>query len=102
MRNIHYWLTWMFARQVIPAHNLSIMSLPRFRSLFSGIDPLFCGYSGGIDLMMADYQNQPWVKSAMLAVLRRFDFLLKVAGNLLPLTFDTPWSSHLMFIGRKS
>jgi 2-polyprenyl-3-methyl-5-hydroxy-6-metoxy-1,4-benzoquinol methylase len=101
LRYIHYALTAAFAPHVIPSHNLGIMSLPAFRALFpASVEPLFCGHVGGIDLMIADYQEQTLLKRAALRLLRKADLLMRLAGNLLPV-FDTPLSSQILFVGRK-
>jgi SAM-dependent methyltransferase len=48
LRGANYVLAWLFCKDLIPLHNLSIMRRDRFRKLFLNPDltPLLCGYFG--------------------------------------------------------
>jgi SAM-dependent methyltransferase len=48
LRGINYWLAWVFRKELIPLHNLSIMQQDQFCRLFKRHDlaPLLCGYYG--------------------------------------------------------
>lgn len=106
LRGIYYPWTWLFNREQLPLHNLSIMRLAAFQALFDGPDltMLQCGYHGTFSFWL--FTARPSAR-----VMRHVVRLLLVAQRgldvLLRLLFgrrgaESAWlSPSLLYVGRK-
>jgi SAM-dependent methyltransferase len=102
LSGINRYMVRRFMPELLPIHNLSLMNLPVYRKLFErpDLEPLACGYQGGVNLLMGAFDENR-VPPLLLTLLRRaqllMNFLQFFTGPL-----NTRWSSpNLMFIGRK-
>ena len=106
LRGVNYLLTRAIDPPALQLHNLSIMSLYPFQSLFAlpGFTANYCGYQGGIHLTLADEPRGRWQGKLTLAVARKVQALINVA--LFRLWGNTPpesaaFSPFLVYIGEK-
>ena len=103
LTGIHYAMTRILMPQQIPLHNLSIMRLREFRSLFegSGLEEIHCGYGGGVNLLVAYTPNPVGFRRLLQALSLKLQVFGNMAGHArLCLGPYLNWS--LVFIGRKT
>ena len=106
LRGLNYWSTWLLAPDVLPAHNLSLMDLKRFDSEFqrSDLRKTFCGYFGGISLLLSDLDRKTGAARILAPVMRKAQLALDMAtyamfdGRSCRNRFLSP---YLGFIGTK-
>jgi SAM-dependent methyltransferase len=102
LTGIHWAVARVMAPWQIAIHNLGIMRLQPFARLFEnrGLETLYCGYQGGINLLLS-YTHQPagWRRplQAVLMKLQLAAFAARRAG----LCRGRYLNSSLVFIGRK-
>ena len=84
LRGANYILTWLFHRELIPMHNLSIMRKGEFSKLFDkeGLLTLFCDYYGTFDFGMFDTKRNSPMRF-VLAFCQRLQLALNVVFRLL-------------------
>ncbi len=102
LTGIHYAMTRMLMPHQIPLHNLTIMRLREFRSLFegSGLEEIHCGYGGGVNLLVS-YTPHP---AGYRRLLQALSLKLQVFGNMAGhagLCRGPYLNWSLVFIGRK-
>lgn len=103
LRGFNYYTLSKYLPKVIPLHNLTIMNLPVYRKLFARPDltSQYCGYHGGIHLLMAAVDEAPMSK----AMLKLFRSSQVVANMMQSVTgpLDSRWTSpFLLYVGRKA
>lgn len=93
------------ARDVYDAHNLSIMKLPVFRSLFEGhgLNEAFCGMVGQLSLLGVASVERPGFTGRVLRLscrvenfINHFMFLIQRGRAI-----ETRWSPLFLYIGKK-
>jgi hypothetical protein len=104
LTGLHYCLSWLISKDVLRMHNLEIMNRRKFGSLFPPelVQPLFCGYWRGIDLLIADAEVRG-MRALLSRVIRKLQLGLNIWGNLAPWAtpFHARYSSHLLYVGRR-
>ena len=105
LRGVNYALAWLFRKELIPLHNISIMRRDEFCKLFRRPDltPLLCGYFGTFSFGL--FNTRPDSKrrhllnicAAMQRVLNAM-FRLVLRGRGAETTYFSP---YLIFIGVK-
>jgi SAM-dependent methyltransferase len=88
----------MLAPEVVAAHNLDIMQIPKFRSLFEipGLERLFCAYYGGLNLGIAFAET-----TAFHRALPKLQIMANLAARAVPIPENRWTSPFLLYIGRK-
>ena len=105
LRGANYLLAWLFCKDLIPLHNLSIMRRDKFCNLFltHELAPLLCGYFGTFSFGI--FNTQPESKRRyLLMVCDKVQRLLNAAFRLLfgARGAETSYfSPYLIFVGEK-
>jgi SAM-dependent methyltransferase len=87
----------LLPRQIVQAHNVSIMTLPAFQALFpSHVQTLFCGYLGGLNLGLACSGDTLYSRS-----LWRLQYLANLIMRVISVPENRCTSPHLVFLGRR-
>jgi SAM-dependent methyltransferase len=105
LRGLNHICSWLFDRDVLAIHNLSIMNRRRFEALFAAkaLERLHCGYFGTFNVRLFNAKGRfgrllmrvssPWQAPLNLAFRTLFG-----ARSL-----ETPWSSpNLIYVGRRT
>jgi 2-polyprenyl-3-methyl-5-hydroxy-6-metoxy-1,4-benzoquinol methylase len=106
LRGLNKWLTKLSCPEVLPLHNLNIMKVRAWNSLFdiTGLQKLYCGYFGTIDLCIVDGLHSR-MGSGFLVMLRQVQMLFNIALNWLCSSGGIESgaiSPFLIYIGRKA
>ncbi|GAX62987.1 SAM-dependent methyltransferase [Candidatus Scalindua japonica] len=105
LRGLNYYVQTILNKSVIKKHNLEIMELQRFRSLFmmESIDEVYCDYYGTYNF--ATFNVKP---GSIMVYVKYILLCLQMVLNPLMHVFlrnrglDSPlWSPYLIFIGKK-
>src|SRR5258707_7140675 len=102
LTGIHYALTRILMAHQIAIHNRGIMRKEPFRRLFEGMgmEPLYCGYGGGLKLLDSYKPNPAGFRYAVQALALKLQFFANMAARAgLCKGRYLYWS--LVFIGRK-
>jgi SAM-dependent methyltransferase len=105
LRGINYVLAWLFRKEVIPLHNISIMCRDRFCKLFDRPDltPLLCGYYGTFNFGLFNTRRGSMMRhvlSICMEVQRVLNLIFRLAFRARGV--ETPYfSPYLIFIGTK-
>lgn len=105
LRGANRALTWLCNRQILPLHNLDIMTLPAFEDLFTGeeLESLFCGYYGTFNLHLfyaPDGSPARWLVGLAHRIQPALNVLFRsLLGNRG--LESALFSPSLLFIGRK-
>ena len=100
LSGFNYHMVEKYAAHVIPLHNLTIMNLPAFKKLFTRpeLDPIYCGYQGGIHLLMGAIDGATISNMKLLRYSQFGANMMQVVTGPL----DTKWTSpNLLFVGKK-
>jgi len=105
LRGINYLLTWIFRKELIPLHNLSIMRKDEFCRLFSrpNVATLLCGYYGTFSFGIFNVRSGS-TKRHLLMVCDKAQRLLNAAFRFLFGARGAEsrfFSPYLIFIGVK-
>ena len=105
LRGVNYFLSWIFNRDVLRAHNLDIMRKERFWKCFGDerLTPLFCDYVGTFDFSLFNADAGSPMRFA-LEVCRKAQVGLNVLWHLLfgDRGAETRlFSPYLLYIGTK-
>jgi len=101
LQGIYYPLTKIFSPGLLPKHNLKIMNLDRFMSLFDKniFSPQFCGYYGVLNFGML--QGHGFVQNLFVRFLQMAQTLFNpILRNCHPFE-NSLTSPYLLFIGKK-
>jgi SAM-dependent methyltransferase len=102
LSGLNYFMVKRFEPELLPLHNLTIMKLDKFKTLFErpSLEPEFCGYKGGLNLLMALVNDE-----SLPVPVRRVLSLGQLAASLgmsVVGSMDAPSiSAALLYIGRK-
>lgn len=105
LRGVNYLLSWLFKKDVIPLHNLSIMRKQTFCAIFDrlGVTPLMCGYYGTFNFGLFNSRPSSWKRH----LLRACGNAQRVLNALFRLLFGARgaesvyFSPYLIFVGVK-
>ena len=105
LRGFNYFLSWVFQKDVIPLHNLSIMRKQTFCALFDGLSvtSLMCRYYGTFNFGLFNTSSASW-KRHLLNVCGKVQKLLNVLFRVLfgPRGAECAYfSPYLIFVGVK-
>lgn len=102
LTGIHWALARILTPWQIAIHNLGIMRRRPFERLFEnrGLETLFCGYRGGINLLMSYTQDPAGWRRPLQALLIKLQLAASAARHA-GLCRGRYLSSSLVFIGRK-
>jgi hypothetical protein len=69
LRGVNYFLSWVFQKDVIPLHNISIMRRQAFCALFDGlgVTPMMCGYYGTFNMGLFNTAPRSWKRHLLRA-----------------------------------
>jgi len=104
LRGINWLQVRLFAPAQLPLHNLSIMSVGRFRQLFPSdrLSESFCNLIGGLHLLMGNIGEGVGVQQPLLGILRKAQFAI----NIVQCEIGAPnawWlSPQLVYVGTKT
>ena len=101
LRGLNYFLAKLVAPRLIQIHNLEIMSVSAFASLFDAeiLTPLWCGLVGGIGIeMVTSHSENRVLRLAGSVVQKLFNLLLRISPFRIESRVTSP---HLVFIGTK-
>jgi SAM-dependent methyltransferase len=105
LTGIHYALTRVLMPHQISIHNRAIMRLKPFRRLFEqpDLEPLFCDYFGGLNLMIAYTSNPTGFRAALQGLVVKLQILANMAGRIggARLLRGSYLNGALVFIGRR-
>jgi SAM-dependent methyltransferase len=102
LTGIHWALARILTPWQIAIHNLGIMRRQPFERLFEnrGLETLYCGYQGGINLLLSYTQDPPGWRHPLQALLIKLQLAASAARHA-GLCRGRYLSSSLVFIGRK-
>jgi SAM-dependent methyltransferase len=102
LTGLHYAVTRIMMPHQIAIHNLDIMHRQAFERLFEGkgLDPLYCGYGGGLNLLIS-YNPQPVGFRRLVQALALKMQLLAHLARQAGLCRGRYMNANLVFIGRK-
>jgi SAM-dependent methyltransferase len=105
LKSFSYPFLAVLGRDLLHSHNTKIMRLRSFTSLFGGLGlkPVYCGYCGMFQLYGMSFRHE---RSLRGLVAQGLDRLQDLADHLMFLwlrgaAFETRWSGHLVFVGRR-
>jgi hypothetical protein len=108
MRGLSFGFIWVFGRERLAMHNLQIMKIGHFRSLFpeKRLVPLFCGYTGtfNVTLPPSICEGSLWARGAAKFL---YGVLMSLINISLHVLFGDRgpesrfYSPNLTFIGTK-
>jgi hypothetical protein len=84
--------------EVVAAHNLEIMKLPRFRALLDmpGLERLYCAYFGGLNLGIAFGDDTVFRRA-----LPKLQMVANLVSRVVPIPENRWTSPYLLYVGRK-
>jgi SAM-dependent methyltransferase len=90
----------MGAPEVLAAHNLEIMRMPKFRALLEmpGLDRLYCAYYGGLNLGIALPYGDA---TGFLRALPKLQIVANLVSRVVPIPENRWTSPYLLYVGRK-
>jgi SAM-dependent methyltransferase len=102
MTGIHWAAARILAPWQIAIHNLGIMRLGPFQRLFEnrGLETLYCGYQGGINLLLSYTPDPPGWRGPLQAAFMKLQ-LAAFAARRAGLSRGRYLNCSLVFIGRK-
>ena len=88
----------MLPPEVVAAHNLEIMKIPRFRALLDmpGLHRLYCAYFGGLNLGIA-FGGPTMFHRA----LPKLQIVVNLVARVVPIPENRWTSPYLLYVGRK-
>jgi len=102
LQGMHLRSVRRYAPQLLPLHNLTIMNLDSFRQLFQNpsLEQKFCGYQGGIHLLMSDVHGGS-IPHSKLAALRKTQAVLNLIQSWTGSVESRLTSPYLLYVGQK-
>jgi SAM-dependent methyltransferase len=105
LRGLNYWLMRFFNKELLAAHNFSLMALPSFKNCFSalGLQTLVCRYYGTLYLGLFSPERK-FVKYWPYRFLVRLQAVFNVFFRTLfgAKSFENKYTSpYLIYLGRK-
>ncbi|WP_124945522.1 class I SAM-dependent methyltransferase, partial [Sulfurirhabdus autotrophica] len=106
LRGIYWAWTWLFNRKELPLHNLDIMRINHFRTLFdpSSVDTLRCNYLGTFTFWLFTAESSALFMNKVLRGMHLVQRGINIGFRLLfgRRGCETAWfSPNLLFVGKK-
>jgi SAM-dependent methyltransferase len=103
LQGMHLRAVRRYAPEMLPLHNLVIMNRDRFRQLFQdpSLDHKFCGYQGGVHLLMGSDVPGNRMPEGKRARLRRVQGVLNLMQGAMGSIDSGQTSPYLLYVGQK-